>query len=448
MGLIIVIVFLGVGIAFAALYIIRNLVAPKKVSRVEQLLKQNKPAAAVRLVKQLLTKDQRNPELHYMLGRAYQQEDKTELALMEFKMVNQIGIFDGSIPEVTFRQQLAQLFIRYNQPDEALKEYLLLIQKDSNNAEHYFQAGRLFEERNKGAKAVGYYRKALELKPGHGLAHLQLGLLLYRAKKYNEARGFLDKALRYEPEHYEAYYFIGRIQKENRDYAAALQSFEKSAKMPDYKVKSLVERGAAYLEMNNVEQAIPELERAINQIKDPASSDALWAHFFLAGAYERMRKIEKAIDHWEAVYKQKPGFQDVAEKLSQYQELRQDDLVKDFLTASQSEFRQMCEKVAAAMNLSIQSMTDEKDGLSAIAVESKTSWRNTKAMPYLLRFVRIAEVIDEATIRQTYDDMKNQNVTRAKIVASTGFSRMAIDYAESRPVELYNKDHLQKFLKS
>jgi hypothetical protein len=68
-------------------------------------------------------------------------------------------------------------------------------------------------------------------------------------------------------------------------------------------------------------------------------------------------------------------------------------------------------------------------------------------MPHLLRFVRIAEPIDEATVRQTYEEMRNQNITRARIVASTTFSRMALDYAESRPIELFNKDHLQKLLK-
>jgi Tfp pilus assembly protein PilF len=447
MGLFIVIVVLGVGIGIATLYIVRNLVSPQKVSRVEQLLKQNKPAAAIKVGKQLLARDQRNPELHYLMGRAYQMDNRAELALMEYRMVNQIGIFDGTIPEVTFRRQLAELFRKYNQPEEALKEYLLLVQKDPNNADTYYQIGRLFEDRNKGAKAVNYYRKAIELRPGHGLAYLQLGLLLYRGKRFNDARQYLEKALRYEPEHYEAYYFVGRIQKENKDYAAALQSFEWSAKSPEYKVRSLIERGTSYMEMNNLERAVPELERAIAQIAAPDEPDALWAHYFLATCYERLRKIERAIEHWEAVYKQKPGFQDVSEKLSQYQELRQDDIVKDFLTASQAQFRDMCRVATEAMGMTVQSMGDEKDGVTIIAVEAKTNWRTTKAMPNLLRFVRVAEPIDEATVRQTYEEMRTQNITRAKIIASTTFSRMALDYAESRPIELYNKDHLQKLLK-
>ena len=200
------------------------------------------------------------------------------------------------------------------------------------------------------------------------------------------------------------------------------------------------------MEMNNLERAVSELERAINQITNPEDGDALWAHYFLATCYERMRKIERAIEHWEAVYKVKPGFQDVAEKISQYQELRQDDVVKDFLTASQTDFRGMCEQATTAMGFKMQSITDEPNGAKVIAVEAKANWRNNKAIPNLIRFVRVAELIDEATVRETIDEMKSQNINRAAIVASSNFSRKALDFAESRPINLLNKDKLQQFL--
>ncbi|MFA7565556.1 MAG: tetratricopeptide repeat protein, partial [Alkalispirochaeta sp.] len=425
-----------------------NMVSPKKIARVEQLLKQNKNTAAVKLAKQILIKDQRNPEVHYLLGKAYLQDGKPELALMEYKIINQIGIFDGTVPEVTFRREIARLFTRFNQPDEALKEYLLLLQKDPGTAENYYQAGLLFESRNKASKAIGYYKKAIQLQRGHGPAHLRLGLILYRAKRYADSKQLLEKALRFQPEAYEAYYYIGKIHKESKDYAAALQAFEWAAKSPEFKIKSLVERGTSYMEMNNLERAVLELERAISQIQEPNSTDALWTHYFLATCYEQLRQIERAVEHWEAAYKIKPGFQDVAEKISQYQDLGQDDLVKDFLTASQVDFRVMCERVITAMGLTVQSITDEPDGAKVIAVETKSNWRNTKAMSRLIRFVRVAELIDESTVQQTQEEMKTQNINRAAIVASSNFSRTAIAYAESRPIDLLNKDKLQKLLKA
>lgn len=446
MGLIVVIIILGLGIGVAAFFIIRNLVAPKKIARVQDLLKQRKYAAAAKAAKQLLTKEPRNPETHYLLGRAYMLDNKPELALMEFRTVNEIGNFE-SIPEVSFRKEMAQLFSRYNQPDEALKEYLLLIQKSPNDADNYYNAGVLFEQRNKAVKAVNYFRKTIDLKPGYGMAHLHLGSILYRAKKFKDAEGYLEKALRFEPEHYEAYYYLGRIRKEGKDYAGALQAFEWSAKDAAFKIKSLIERGTCYMEMNNLERAVPELTRAINACEDPAVPEWLWGNFFLASCYERLRKIEPAVEHWEAIYKRKPGFQDVAEKLSQYQELRQDDVLKDFLTASNQDFRDMCEKITGAMGLSIQSVAEKSDSCRIIAVESSSNWRSNKKQPKLLQFVRVAEMIEEELVRDVHEQMRNDNLTRAYVIASSNFSRKAMDFAESRPVELINKDKLQTLLK-
>ncbi len=447
MGLVIVIIVLGAGIGISTFYIVRNLFTPKKIARVEQLLKQNKPSAAVKAAKQHVARDTRNPEAHYLLGRAYLLDSKPELALMEFRTVNQIGQFDGTIPEVQFRRQIADLYTRFNQPDEALKEYLLLIQKEPDTADHYYKAGLLFEERNKATKAVNYYRKTIQLQPGHGMAHLHLGFILYRAKRHNEALEYLQKALRFQPEHYEAYFYIGRIQKENKDYAAALQSFEWSAKAPEFRTKSLIERGTSFMEMNNLDRAVSELERAINTVKNAEEGDILWTHYFLATCYERQRKIERAIEHWESVYRVKPGFQDVAEKLSQYQDLRQDDHIKDFLTASQPEFRSMCERVAAVMGYTVQSIEDQENGIQMIAVESGGNWRTNKKQPRLIQFIRVAEVIDEATVRGIHETMRTQNLSRTIIVCSSTYSRMAMDFSESRPIELYNKDKLQSFLK-
>jgi phage terminase large subunit len=67
-------------------------------------------------------------------------------------------------------------------------------------------------------------------------------------------------------------------------------------------------------------------------------------------------------------------------------------------------------------------------------------------MPKLIRFLRTADITDESTVRQMLEDMKEQSVTRGVIVSSAGFSRLAQDYAQSRPVELYAKEKLQSLL--
>lgn len=448
MGLIILIIILGVAIGFTTFFLIKSILTPKRVGKLEQLVKQKKSSAAVRVGKQIVAREPRNGDAHYFLGLAYLQDNKPELALMELKTVNEIGNFDGRIPELPFREKIADLYAKFNQPEEALKEYLLLVQKDNANPSYYFKAGKLFEQRGKGNRAVAYYKKAIDYDPSHDEAHMRMGTLLYRAKRPADAKSFLEKAVKFQPDNYEAHFYLGKIAKENKDYRGAISAFEKSVKSPDFKAKSLMERGVCFIKLNDMGRAISELERAVKQVsEDPGSGEALYARYYLATAYEQTRKIELAIEQWEQIYKQRPNFQNVAEKLSQYQDLREDDRVKDFLTMGQEEFRETCASITQTMGLRVQDINDIEQGCEVLAYEAQSKWRNARQMPKLIWFIRVPELIDESRVRNLHESMKNQNITRGILVSSSNFSRVAMDFAETRPIDLFNKDRLQEMLK-
>jgi hypothetical protein len=67
-----------------------------------------------------------------------------------------------------------------------------------------------------------------------------------------------------------------------------------------------------------------------------------------------------------------------------------------------------------------------------------------RKIPRLIRFFRIPELIDESMVRLVLEQIKKLNISRAVIVTSSGFSRTALEFADSRPIELYNKDQLQE----
>jgi HJR/Mrr/RecB family endonuclease len=67
-------------------------------------------------------------------------------------------------------------------------------------------------------------------------------------------------------------------------------------------------------------------------------------------------------------------------------------------------------------------------------------------MPRLIRFYRSPDPVDEPKVRAILDDAKEKNITRAVLVTSSEFTRAALDYANSRPVELFNKEKLQGLL--
>ncbi|GAB1481522.1 tetratricopeptide repeat protein [Treponema sp.] len=447
-GLVLIIIVLGVGIGFLAFFIVRSVLLPKRVEMLAALLKQGKTQAAAKAAKAIISRDPRNAEAHYILGQAYQAENKGELALMEYKTVNQIGSFSPALNEIEFRQKIAQLFIRFNQPEEALKEYLLLVKLEGFQADHFYWAGKLFAERNRSDMALNYLRKAVELNPRHGLAHYELGIHLYKEKKSVEAKVELEAALKYESDKYQAYYYLGKLQKEAHDYVAALLSFEKAQRDSDFKVKALVERGGCYMSMNNMEKAIPELERAIKVSNDDGNQETLYARYFLAMCFEKARELDKSIEQWEKIYAKKPNFRDVAEKLSHYQEFRTDDKMKDYLTSSREEFIEYCKAIVSqGLSLQVRDVMEIPNGCDIVAVESDSSkWLNARKMPRLIRLLRIPDMVDESMIRSLLEQMKKIGMTRAALVTSSGFSRSAMDFSDSRPIDLYNKDQLQEML--
>ena len=444
---ILVIIIVGSAVVVTLIFVLKSALAPRKVAGIQDLYKQGKYSGAIKLAKQLLTNEPRNSEVHYLLGLSYLGDGKSELALMEMKKINEYGDFSGLLKEVDFRKTIAGLYRDFNQPEEALKEYLLLIRLEPDEPNWYYEAGCIFEQRNKLDNAVGHFKKALDLNPQHTNAHFKIGSIFYRNNRQTEAKIELELALRYNPENHKANYFIGKILKDKKDFAGALNSFEKSQRDPELKVKSLLERGICYISVKNFDRAITELERTIANA-EPNAKEILFARYFLGYCLEQRRDIDKAIGQWELIYAQNPTFKDVGEKLSQYQDLRTDDRMKDYLTAGREEFLEICKKLTGAMNMSIRDMTEIQNGCQIIAVESESKWRGTKKLPLMIWFLRVPELVQESATREIHEAMKRDTIGRGMIVTSSGFSRKAKEFSESRPVNLVGKEKLQTMLKS
>jgi tetratricopeptide (TPR) repeat protein len=445
---IVIIIILGVAVGFLSWFIIRMVATPRYTKAVADQLKQGRVANAIRSAKAIIAKDPRNAEAHWLLGQGYVVDNKPELALMEFKLVGQIAQFGPDLPEAVFRKQIAELYERFGQTEEALKESILLTKLEPRGAAHFYHAGRLFEGRGRSDLSVNYLRKAIELDPKLSPAHHELGLILYRTKHPMEAKAEFEQALKWNPENYEAFFYLGKILKEMNEYTGALLAFEKATRSPAHKIKALVERGGCYMSQNAMDKAIPELERAVKLVKDESSPEALYGRYFLAMCYEKLRNLDKAIEQWERIYQKKPGFRDVAEKLTQYQEYRTDDRMKDYLTCGKEEFLVLCKAVVQGpMNLSIRGAQDLSNGADIIAVENDSDkWLGTKKIPRVIRFLRLSENIDETAIRELIDQMKSLGVQRAAVVTSSAYSRSALEFAENRSVELFTKEQLQEML--
>lgn len=445
---ILIIVTLAAGVIFLVFAVTKSLVKPKKIEYIEKLIKQGKYTAAQKLAKTLISKNSEDYLAHYYLGKAYLADKKNELAFMEYKLVSQHAIFGEQIPEVEFRKQLSQLYLKFNQPNEALKEFLLLTKLEPTNAENYYNCGKLYEQSNRADLALGFYQKAIQFNKRHVKAHAAMGLMLFRSNQFGEAKKEIDLAIRLSPETYSSYYYLGKILKESKDYPGAVNAFEKALRDPEFKQRALLERGSCYMMANAVDNAMLEFDRAIKASKDGKSQETLYARYFLASCYEKNRKIEKAIEQWQIIYQQNHSFRDVSSKLSEYRDLQTNDALKEFLTCSQDEFVEICKKAAlAAFSLKAQKVESKKWGCVMTCTEEKTDdWRSVRKQMFLVIFSRDTDAIEDSAIRKFLDQSKQLNCTKTIVCTSSGFTSSASGFAENRPVELVGKTKMEEIL--
>ncbi|MBQ0051485.1 MAG: tetratricopeptide repeat protein [Treponema sp.] len=443
-----VIAILLVGIGFLAFAVIKSLAQPKKLGSIEKLIKQQKYSAAEKVAKSIIAKDSRDFRAHYFLGKAYLAEKKNELALMEFKLVSQNAIFGNEIPEAEFRHMMASLYQKFNQTEDALKEFLLLTKLEPTNAENYFNCGKIYEQKNRADMALGFYQKAIKFNRKHVKAHAAMGLTLFRSKQFAEAKKEIDTAIALSPETYSTYYYLGKILKENKDYPGAVKAFEKALRDPEFKQRAYLERGSCFMMANAVDNAMAEFNNAVKCAKDESSQETLFAHYFLAGCYEKNRKIDKAIEQWQIIYQHNHSFRDVAAKLQEYKDLQSNDSLKEFLTCSNAEFVEICKKAAlAGFSMSANKVEDKKTCIQMLATEAKKDdWMNMRKQLFLLNWYRDTEPIEDSEIRRVLEASKSLNCSKAYVITSSGFTSSATGFAENRPIELVGKEKLEAIL--
>ena len=136
------------------------------------------------------------------------------------------------------------------------------------------------------------------------------------------------------------------------------------------------------------------------------------------------------------------------QKLKNYEDFRQDDRIKDFLIASLSNFEFMCRKLVESMGMTVMEVNIISDTEIEILATESEDRRNTRRIQKLIRIIRTTETLNENPLRRLHEAIKGKNAQRAVIITTGDFSAQAIDFANTRPIELYDKTRLLPLLRS
>ncbi len=161
-----------------------------------------------------------------------------------------------------------------------------------------------------------------------------------------------------------------------------------------------------------------------------------------------MRDIHSAINNWEKIVQVNPKFKDVHQKLANYSEFRQDDRIKDFMIVGLAQFEHTCRKIVAGLNCNITDIEVISDTeIEIIATENEGKWRNTRQSNRIIRIIRTTDSLSEGYFRKLHESMKPKNATRIMVITTGDVSKQAIEFANTRPIEIKGKTDLIDYLK-
>jgi len=166
---------------------------------------------------------------HNNLGMIYLQEDKTDLAILEF----QTAIAIESDPE--YHHNLGMAYQKKGRREDALEEYRRVLAVNPNSAITHNNMGNILIDKGHLDEGISKFKEAILLKPNYYDAHFNLGLAYFKKGLLDASMDAFELAIHYEPDHAEAHSCLGTVYANKGHFDKAIMEIEEALRLrPNY----------------------------------------------------------------------------------------------------------------------------------------------------------------------------------------------------------------------
>ena len=206
---------------------------------------------------------------------------------------------DESVDQVDdiemLEQKAAQLY-RSGDKDEALIEYVNIINIDPRNENAYMKIGRIHESLKSYQLAEMAYKSVLEINPENVAAREGLGISMLKQGNHNEAEVILADLVTYYPDRWRSHNGLGVIYDIKKMHSKAISHFKKADELNPNNAEIANNIGYAYYLNGDWEQAKQYFLIAI-QLDN--SFERAWSNMGLL--YARRQEYKQSVSAFEHV---------------------------------------------------------------------------------------------------------------------------------------------------
>lgn len=183
------------------------------------------------------------------------------------------------------------LFLEYD--EQAITDFSMVIQLDSQNAESYSTRGFAYAYQGKYDESMDDYSKAIQLAPENAQIYSSRGTAYFYLEQYDLAINDYSKAIKLNSQDADTYSNRGSVYYELKKYDLALLDYSEAIKLNPQNANAYNGRGIVYTNLKKYDLAISDYSRAIE-----IDSQLAFAYNNRGNAYMELKKYNLAISDY------------------------------------------------------------------------------------------------------------------------------------------------------
>jgi pentatricopeptide repeat protein len=193
------------------------------------------------------------------------------------------------------QQSLARAYVRADQPDDAMRVYQELRERDPQNKEYMSELGGVHLMKGEYAKARKEFDVILSDDSADVEVKLRIGELYFSQLEKDStlasyAQSIFERIRSQHPKDWRAYWFLGAIGAVTRNDSLSLVNFKKVTELASWNADGWVYLSSVFLEKNDFHAVVTVLESALKSLPNEPRVNTI-----LGIAYSRLNRNQEAI---------------------------------------------------------------------------------------------------------------------------------------------------------
>ncbi len=403
-----------------------------------------------KMIKTALHKLERNPDnvpALSDLSNIYFENSLYEKALPMYKNLVRISPLHPEIDLPVSLLRAGICLVKSEEYEEAVKYLVQANSKDSATFDVNYNLGLCYTKLKDLEKAELFLKKALIVEPASEFCQMDLARTLYARHHYKEAVQFLKKLLVTQPDNKEARFMYADCMAEEGQGEKVLKIFDLLRPDPVYGARSCLRSGIYHFNQGDKRTAIEDFTIGL-KLKNTPQDEQLELKYRLAQCYFETNRFQDGLALLQEIRQVNPQYKDINQMISRYSELSQNSNLQVYLSGSVGEFISLCQKIVAGWgNNSFVKILDASAGPVFTDVISEIDMPGQAKIECVFRFFRTTGSTGELFVREFHDSLQDRKASRGVCITAGTFTEDARHYAEGRPVDLVERDRLNKILK-